>query len=224
MYKITLFTVLLLLILVYIFLNLGRFVDITTEPKKADIIVSLGGDFSACRLKKALTLYQENFSESGEFIYTGDDYLNHNLTRKEFLLNSGIDKEKIIHISKDLISNTMEEVFFVKQYMLHHNYKNVLFVSHPQHSRRIVTLANLIAKYKDFGLELQVVSCNPSWWNQNSYYQNDISWKVTMNEMMKLAYNVMKYSPLLIDYTSYKVRDKELFWKEFLNFEVIENK
>jgi len=108
----------------------------------------------------------------------------------------------------------MEEVLFIKKYMLHNNYKSVLFVSHPQHSRRISSLANLIAGYKDVGLSLSVVSCNPGWWKKSRYYTSKTSFIVTMHEMEKLFYNLLKYSPLLIDFTSYKKNNKDSLWEK----------
>lgn len=216
MFKIIFITIFFLLMFVYAFLNLDNFIDVTIKPKKADIIVSLGGDYSGCRLKKALSLYEEGLSKSGEFIYTGVDKLGLVSSRKQFLIDNKVDKKKIIHINKKLITNTMEEIFFIKKYMLYNNLKSVLIVSHPQHSRRIRTLSKYIANYKESGLNLYIASCNPSWWNKNTYNLNDTSFKVTMREMIKLVYNVVKYSPLFIGYTTYMTRDKESLWENFL--------
>lgn len=219
-YKIIFLFILFLFVIIYIFLNLGNFIDVTTKPKKADIIVALGGDFSGCRLKKALSLYKEGFSKSGKLIYTGDNYLSSDLTRKEYLVNNNVDENNILYVNKKLTANTMEEVFFIKQYMLYNNYKSVLFVSHPQHSRRITTLAKIIAKYEESGLDLHIASCNPSWWNKNTYYLNETSWIVTIHEMIKLIYNVVKYNSILIKYTSYKKKEKQLLWEVFLKKEL----
>lgn len=203
---------------IYVFLNLGNFIDVTEEPKKVDIIVSLGGDYSGCRLKKAVSLYKDGVSKSDMFVYTGADTAGASLkdvdSRKQYLLNQNIKKEDILHISKKLITNTMEEIFFIKKYMLHHGYKSVIFVSHPQHSRRISSLANLIAGYKDAGLSLSIVSCNPGWWKKSMYYTSRTSFLVTMHEMEKLFYNLLKYSPPLIGFTSYKKNNKDSLWDE----------
>ena len=209
-----------IIVIVYIFLNLGNFIDVTEEPKQADIIVSLGGDYSGCRLKKAVSIYKDGISKSRIFIYTGTDTTESSFedvsSRKQYLLNQNIKKENIVHISKKLITNTMEEVLFIKKYMLHNNYKSVLFVSHPQHSRRIFSLANLIADYKGAGLSLSIASCNPGWWEKNRYYTNQISFLVTMQEIEKLFYNLLKYSPPLIGFTSYKENNKDALWEKFI--------
>ncbi len=198
-----------------LFMNLGRFVDVTQKPVKADIIVSLGGNYYGCRIKEALSLYKNGYSKSGKFMYTGEDAvhkaLEPSLSKKKYLLNNGVDNKDIIHIDKSIITNTMEEVFFVKKYMLAHQYKSVIFVSHPQHSRRISTLAKTIADYEEAGLNLQVASCNPPWWNRTTYYRNETSFKVTIREIGKLFYNLIKYATPLSHYTNYakKMENKE---------------
>ena len=218
MRKLTMFFLFFSILVAYIFLNLGNFIDVTEEPKQADIIVALGGDYSGCRLKKAVSIYKDGISKSRIFIYTGTDTAESSFknvsSRKQYLLNQNIKKENIVHVSKKLITNTMEEVLFIKKYMLHNNYKSVLFVSHPQHSRRISSLANVIADYKSTGLSLSVASCNPGWWEKNMYYTNQTSFLVTVQEMEKLFYNLLKYSPLLIDFTSYKKNNKDSLWNE----------
>jgi len=220
-YKIIIILFLLILVVAYIVVNLGNFIDVTEEPKQADIIVSLGGDYSGCRLKKAISIYKDGISQSRVFIYTGTDTAGKSFenvnSRKQYLLNQNIEEKNIVHVSKKLIRNTMEEVLFIKKYMLHNNYKSVLFISHPQHSRRISSLANVIAGYKNAGLSLSVASCNPNWWKKNKYYANEISFYVTLNEMEKLFYNLLKYSPPLISFTSYKKNDKDALWSEFID-------
>lgn len=209
------------IIIVYLFLNLGNFMDITGRPKQADIIVALGGDHnSGCRLKKAVSLYREDFSKSKIFIYTGSDSTQGNFnefsTRKQYLLAQNIKNKNIFHADFNMVVNTMEEVLFIKKYMLHYNYKSVLFVSHPQHSRRIITLANFVADYKEAGLRLSVVSCNPDYWNKGNYYTNKISLMSTLQETMKLIYNITKYNFLLIKYTIYSKYNKDLQWDNIL--------
>ncbi len=203
---------------IYVFLNLGKFVDQTQPPMQSDIIVALGGDYSGCRLKKALELYKEGYSASKKFIYTSRDSVSKSLdssgSRRIYLLKHGIKAENIINVDRSMISNTMEEVLFLKKYMLYHHYKSLLIVSHPQHSRRIKALARYIAHYPKYGLQLRVVSCEPGWWNANEYYKNKIALAVTLKEIEKLVYNLMKYSPLLVDYTAYAKQHKSTLWKK----------
>ncbi len=219
MSKKSIFFLLFFLLGLTIFLNLGRFIDVTQKPVPADIIVSLGGD-SGGRIKTALSLYKEGYSKSGKFIYTNRDsigkWVTPTLSKKVYLQNNGIASGDIIYIDRSIIINTMEEIYFIKKYMLAHNYKSVLFVSHPQHSRRIATLAETIADYEEAGLHLQVASCNPSWWNRTAYYTNEASFKVTILEMGKLVYNLVKYGTPLTHYTKYNKRINSMEWEEAL--------
>ena len=46
------------ILLVLFFLNLGNFLDISQEPRKAELIVCLGGGEKHVRIKKAISIYQ----------------------------------------------------------------------------------------------------------------------------------------------------------------------
>ena len=205
---------------IYLFLNLGNFMDVTKEPKKADIIVALGGGTSEYRLKKAISLYKQGMSKSKIFIYTGKDTTNNSFqgfnSKKQYILSQEIKNENIFHINKSMITNTMEELFFIKKYMLYNNYKSVIFVSDSEHSRRIETLANIIADYEENGLEFSIVSCNPTNWDKNSYYTNKLSLVATMREAMKLVYNLIKYNSLGIVHTDYYEHSKDIKWDKIL--------
>lgn len=209
------------IIILIIFFNLGRFVDITQPPVKSDIIVSLGGDESGCRIQKALNLYKEGFSISGKFIFTDVDYINSSFSpinsRIDYLKTNGIPRQKIIHVDETMIYNTMEEVFFIKKYMQKHRYKTVIFVSHPQHSRRIEFLAKYIANYDEAGLKLKVVSCGPYWWDREHYYTTEVGYKVAIYETIKLFYNAFKYNPLLISDTAYGDKLNTNQWEKAIN-------
>jgi len=217
MYKMLIaFLLFFILLGLYIFINLGKFVDVSSKPVQSDMIVALGGDFSGCRLKKALELYKEGYSKSGKILYTSRDSVSKSLdksgSRKQYLLNHEVAEQNIVHVRKEMVFNTMEEVLFIKKYMLMHHYKSVLIVSHPQHSRRIQTFAKYIAKYEDKGLTLHIASCHPRWWNAQKYYKNETSRNVTFMEVEKLIYNLLKYNSLMIKYTSYFKYKKEQIW------------
>ncbi len=218
MYKVFFVFIFIVIIGIYLFLNLGKFIDVSKEPVKSDIIVSLGGDYSGCRIREALHLYKQGFSISGKFMYTSRDSVSSSIdkseSRKQYLLNNEVRAKDIVHVRKEMVFNTMEEVLFIKKYMLFHNYKSVLIVSHPQHSRRIQTFAKYIADYKKYGLDLHIASCHPRWWNAAKYYENETSFKVTIQEFLKLVYNLLKYNPLMIQYTNYYKSDKEKLWDD----------
>jgi len=215
--KYFLITVLLSGIFIILLMNLGRFFDITVEPKKADIIVSLGSkDSSNFYLKGALKLYRNGLSKSGKIVFTGGIKKYYYRVWGIYLENNGIPKQDIIYIDQSIAYNTMEEVLFIKQYMLKHHMKSVIFVSHPQHSRRIAILANSIAGYKEAGLNLIVASVEPRQWSRDEYYKSIISIKSTMSEIVKLFYNLIKYSDPLIQYAQYSKKIQNDEWEKAL--------
>ena len=219
-YKIRILLVLVSSIFIIIFINLGKFVDISQKPFKADIIVSLGGDYMGCRMKTALSLYKNGYSKSEKLIYTHKDTINGAFTPflsiKEYLLSNSVKNKNIVHIDESIVTNTMEEVYFIKKYMLAHQYKSVIFVSHPYHSKRISILAKAVAGYEKAGLHILIASCNPKWWNRSAYYMNETAFRETINEIGKLFYNLLKYGTPLIHYTEYAKKIQNREWEKAL--------
>ena len=126
--KVLLYSVLGLIVL-YILFTLGTFMDASQAPKKADIIVSLGGD-DGKRIHKAIELYQQGYSESGLFIYTGRVQDRDKKQKKIEIppLPQSIDKDKLIHIDIRSSRNTMTELLLIRDFMLKNSYKSVLFI------------------------------------------------------------------------------------------------
>lgn len=206
MLKIIIVFFLLFLLGLYLFINLGRFADVTQQPVKADFIVSFGGD-SGSRIKKSLQLYKEGYSSSHKIIYTGRDTISHQPdspfdSTEQYLINNGVNKDDIIHIDMSMITNTMEEIFFVKEYMLKHDMKHVLFVSTPFHTRRIKTLTDIVAKYDNADLHYTIVGAY-TWKNKSTYYKDKNAQFYVILEMKKLVYNLLKYGTPLMRYTRY---------------------
>ncbi len=209
-----------LILFVVGFLNLGHFIDASQEPTEADIIVSLGGG-DGCRIKKALKLYQKGYSTSSKILYTGREIVNPSLpthfSKSEYLIQNGVKKENIVFVKRGVIVNTVEELFFIKEYMKRHKYKSVLIISAPIHTRRIKVLADQIAKYDDAGIQYRVSSCKKSWWNPEIYYKDPIIRDSVFLEFQKLIYNLLKYSPLFMEYTSYAQKRDSAVWEDALN-------
>lgn len=200
-----------------VFLNIGRYLDITTPPKKADIIVSLGGA-SGTRLARAVELFKEGYSKSGILIYTGKPVFDTNFRdKRQYLLREGLNPSQFLHISGNDCQNTMEELFMIKALMRKNGLKSVLFITHPFHSRRIALLAKHIAKYEDAGLNWQISSFPLSWWDKDHYYRHPYAIRAALKEMIKQPYNLLKYSPLTIRFTQYMKKQKDGRWKRSLD-------
>ncbi len=183
-------------IFVSILINLGELLDITEAPKKTDVIVYLGGSGSE-RMEKALELYKLGYSKTGKMIFTGSSslYINKKkkigMYKKVYFTEHGISEQNLVHAPKT--RNTMEEVLFVKNYMLRHNLKSVIFVSDPPHSRRIIFLAQSIANYEEANLSCSVVGSDVSWWDKKHYYRQSKAIAFVASELIKLPYNYLVY-------------------------------
>ena len=99
--------------IVFILFNLGSFLDISEEPIKSDIIVCLGGG-NLDRTKKALELYEKNYSLTRIIILTGDERskkdIDSNLDDKRiiYLKENHVDANNIIH--EKTVKSTIEEI------------------------------------------------------------------------------------------------------------------
>ncbi len=187
------------ILFIILLMNLGRFLDITDVPNKADIIVYLGGGWSE-RLEKSLQLYKLGYSKTDKIILTGSligrlskEDLN-GFYKIEYLKAHGVHEKNII-FAEDT-GNTMKEVVFVKNYMLKHRHKSVIFVSDPPHSRRILFLANFINNYDDANLSCIVVGSDADWWNRLHYYKDREARNFVKSEMSKLVHNFIAYGVL----------------------------
>ena len=61
------FFLLIIVFFLYLFINLGKILDITTPPTKTDLIVCLGGGISKNRSEKTIELYKNGFLKNITF-------------------------------------------------------------------------------------------------------------------------------------------------------------
>ncbi len=176
--------------------SLGRFFDISEQPRPVDVIVSLGGGDSF-RIKTTYRLYKNGMSKSKKIIITGVDCFDPNIKlhkvdwRVSYLEKEGVKKSDIISIGK--AENTMQEVLFVKQYLLEHQMHSVMFVSNPPHSRRISFFASDVAKYQDDNISYIITAADSKWWNRDSFYTNPKAVIYVLSESVKYVYYYMRY-------------------------------
>lgn len=191
MIKKIIFSIVILIFIGFAFGSLGKFFDISKEPKAADIIVSLGGD-NGTRIKKTLSLYENNMSKSGKLIITGADDFDPTMKlyeldwRAAYLEKKGIERNNIIFNSK--AQNTFEEILFIKKYMIEHDMHSVMFITDPPHSRRIDFFASNVANYEDANISYMIVATQNEWWDRDRYYTDPEAVIFVINESIKLTY------------------------------------
>lgn len=178
--------------LIYSFFNLGNFLDVTEEPSKTDLIVSLGGN-GYLRLQKSISLVEQNFSNT--IVITGYDGTK--ITKERNVPDPRlkvINVEKYKHINFIInpdLKNTAEEIIFVKKHMKDNNLKDVTFVTEKAHSRRILILANILGENDNF--KYKIVSYDTKYWDSNEYYKNRYAREYAFTEAVKIIFNVTYY-------------------------------
>ncbi len=176
--------------------QMGRYFDVSKPPEISDIIISLGGD-NGLRIKKTLALYDANMSRSHKIILTGVDDFDKTMKiyeldwRAHYLTQKGIKRQNIIFNTS--AKNTLEEIFFIKHYLLHHHLHSVIFVTDPPHSRRISYFASHIADYADANLSYNIVATDNPWWHKERYYTNPEAVIFVLNEGIKLTYYCIQH-------------------------------
>ena len=172
---------------VFFFLNLGRYLDVTQKPLKADMIVCLGGG-SVEWIQKASLLYEEGYAAKDTLFLVGDAEANIAYMRtNKPKLRFAVDVEP---------ENTGEEIYAVKRYMKAHGYTDALIVTHPSHSRRVSLLTSLISVEGDEEMRFRIIDSGVAWWDKEKYYQNETGRGAAMSEALKLVYNFIGYGIL----------------------------
>ncbi len=178
---------------IFIFLNLGKFLNVTKEPVNSDVIVSLGGG-DLERIKKAIELYKNGYALQNLLILTGNQPLSKKDPRIEYINKNNLKNINIINIENT--KNTKEEVIYIKNFLINNNYKSAILVSDPPHSRRISTLINLLKINNDDNLTFNLVATDSKWWSNNTYYENKKGRKFAFLEAIKLSYAYLAYGAL----------------------------
>jgi uncharacterized SAM-binding protein YcdF (DUF218 family) len=194
-----------LLFLIYSFLNLGNFLDITQKPTKTDLIVCLGGGISKNRAEKTIELYKNGFLKTNYIIFTGTPSINKNIS-KNF-------DENIDIITNGKVRNTMEEILYIKNFIKEKNLKSVIFITEAPHSRRVqIFWENFGDKLDD--VSFSVVGSQFDDWNSDTYYKNENSLKYAFSETTKLIYNLFLYG--ILEKIGFKEEFESNYKKELL--------
>ena len=173
-----------LLLLTFIFLHLGKWIDVTEKPVKADIIVCLGGG-TIDRVKKSIELLEGGYADKQLFLLLGESWYNQPYIKK--------NHADIPIVIDEGPKNTREEILFIKKYMKEHACTSALIVTDPTHSRRFSLLTSLISVEGDENMTFHMVASGVKWWDREYYYRHKVARDHVKWEMIKIPYNVMKY-------------------------------
>lgn len=163
------------LLLLFAGLNLGKWIDVTEEPVKSDIIVCLGGG-TIERVKKSIELLEEGYVEKNTFLLIGESWYNQPYLKKNY--------PNLPVVIDESPKNTREEVLFIKKYMKARGYKNALIVTDPPHSGRV----ELLTSEGDEKMTFRVIGSDVKWWDATQYYENGRARSFVWHEVLKMIF------------------------------------
>ncbi len=173
------------LLLPWVFLNYGHWMDASTQAIKSDLIICLGGGTKE-RLHKAVKLFEKGYSKHASVILLGESY-----DTKEYLVKTyPLTPIEQHHDPK----NTKEEVLYIKNYMLKHGYKTALIVTDPPHSRRVSVLNTVLSVEGDDDITIRMASSEVKWWKAQKYYDDKRSGETVLVETMGILYGILCYA------------------------------
>lgn len=184
MRRIALICILLAVLLIFVFFNLGRFLDVTEAPAKSDIIVCLGGG-TVDRVKKSIALVEKGYAKKQVFLLIGESWYNQPYIAKN---HPGISLT-----IEEGPKNTKEEVLFIKNYMKERGYKSALIVTDPPHSRRVSLLTSLVNTEGDEAMRFHIVGSEVPWWDKDHFYENELAIDAVKYESLGILHSLMAY-------------------------------
>ena len=180
--KITVILSLILVVLIVIGANLGNFLIVEDELKKADAIVVFSGD-NGPRTEEGVRLLKEGYGDylllSGGKVY--DDVTMAELM-KDHAIKLGVDEDRIL--VEDKASSTYENAIFSKEIIEQHNFDSIILVTSEYHTRRTkLTMENAL---EDLDVKVMMSHSkeeefNTKWWTSGE------SILITMSEYLKLV-------------------------------------
>lgn len=195
------FFILFIIFSIFVFFNLGNFLDATEKPSQSDLLVCLGGGDHMNRTRKSAELIESNLIKSNTIILTSfvksivDKQKEIYDDKRKLFLEELNYKDLNIIVEKSL-RNTAEEIKFVKKYMVKNNLTTVTLVSEPAHSRRILLYSYFLKVKGDENLKFKVVASDDKNWNKYAYYENRYSLNYALTEVAKIIYGIFAYGIL----------------------------
>ena len=171
--------ILLISMTIIAFLNLGKFLDVTTKPLRSDAIFCLGG-YAPDRLITAISLLKHDYSSYNKLYFSGN--------------KNDLDNVKDVNITYvAFMQNTMAEILYIDNLVEKEKYNSIIIVTDPPHSRRVSFMINQFTK--NIKGKYIIVSSHPRWWQSSKlYFLEYKAITFSIREIGKLFYNYLKYT------------------------------
>ena len=158
----------------------------------ADCILVLGGGRGE-RVLQGVELYQKKYAPkimmTGEFeqVMFGPTY-HWALQGQKLAVSRGVPKNDVIPILTSM--STRDDATLSKTECLKHNYRSLIVVSEPFHTKR--AYYTFKKAFKGSGIKIMIYPVQDSWWTRDNWYQSEKGLLAGEEEYMKFAYYILK--------------------------------
>jgi len=158
----------------------------------ADCILVLGGGRGE-RVLEGVDLYRKKYAPkimmTGEFeqMLYGPVY-HWALQGQKLAASRGVPKDNVIPILDS--KSTYDDATLSKAECLKRNYKTLIVVSEPFHTKRSYYVFKKV--YKNSGIKVMIYPVQDSWWTKYNWYQSEKGLIMGEEEYVKFVYYIIK--------------------------------
>lgn len=150
--------------------RMAKFLIVQDRIEKADVIVVLGGDSNGERVEEGVKLYKQGYAK---YVLMSGGPLAWHLTDAQWMkkqaVESGIPEKSVL--LQDKSRSTIDDARFCLPIIVGHNFKSVILVTSPSHSRRAARVFRKVFSKDGIKISVQPVEkseFNPDrWWTRH---------------------------------------------------------
>lgn len=147
--------------------RMAKFLVVRDNLEKADVIVVLGGDSNGERVEEAVKLYKQGYAKH---VLMSGGPLAWNLTHAQWMkkqaVESGVPEKSIL--LQDKSRSTIDDANFSLPIIVDHNFKSVILVTSPPHTRRAADVFRKV--FSKDGIEISVQPVEKSEFNPDRWW------------------------------------------------------
>ena len=164
-------------------LSAGRLLIVDQPPRKADVIVVLGGD-TGSRTERAAELYRAGYAP---YLIVSAGRIYHTTILADLMerhaLERGVPREAIIAERRS--ESTYQNALFSREIIRARSFRSAIVVSSNYHMRRVKLTFDRV--FRDTGVSLVYVAAPDPDFNPSRWWENNKSAMYTITEYIKLA-------------------------------------
>ena len=189
-----------IVILLAVFIEAGRYLVYQDPLEPADVIVILSGNDES-RVTAAAELYHQGYGANIMLTTTGNTFGEYNqpysMLQKEQLQDLGIP-EGGIYIAEFQAKNTGQEATGIINKMYDLGFNSAIIVTDSWHTRRVKTIFS--DSFSNTGFRFSIYPAPGSDYNKNFWWLTPSGWKDTVSEYIRLLGYYIKRDTNIPDY------------------------